>query len=117
MQKHHDSETELTPLQIHDLVEREEITTPILAYKVIGGRVELYLLGGAVAAVEPHWLRSASSVEPLTRETAEEIPERLEEMTFDRLYELAQRLEIRGRSNLNKPGLIEAIRQERGLWK
>jgi hypothetical protein len=107
MQKHHDSETELTPLQIQDIAERAEVETPIMSYKVTGSRVELHLLGGAIATVEAHWLAWASAAEPLTPANGPD--GRLKEMTYDQLYQLAKRLAIRGRSNLDKPGLIEAI--------
>jgi plasmid stabilization system protein ParE len=38
----------------------------------------------------------------------------LEERTRDELYNLAQDLEIRGRGNMTKPELLEAVRHQRG---
>lgn len=103
MQKHEQSEAELTPFQLQDVIERAEVSTPVLAYKVIGSRVELHLLGGPVAYVEADWL-----VEPEV--VLEEILDELETMTYDTLYKLAQRLKVRGRSTMDSPDLVKAIR-------
>lgn len=40
---------ELSSLEIQDLAEKLDITSPIMSYRVVGERVELHLLGGGVA--------------------------------------------------------------------
>lgn len=99
VKKHELSEKELTDLQLQDVIERAEVSTPVLAYKVIGSRVELHLLGGPVAYVEADWL-----VEP------QDILDGLEAMTYDALYKLARKLEVRGRSSMDSAALVEAIK-------
>jgi hypothetical protein len=103
VKKHELSEKELTDLQLQDVIERAEVSTPVLAYKVVGRRVELHLLGGPVAYVEADWL-----VEP------SQLLDGLEEMTYDALYGLAQKLKVRGRSSMDSAALVEAIRKAVG---
>jgi len=108
MQKHEQSEVELTDLQIQDVIERAEVTTPVLAYKVMGNRVELHLLGGPVAYVEADWLWKPEQM----AETAAELFDELESLTYDALYKLAQKLNIRGRSSMDSPALAAAIKKK-----
>jgi hypothetical protein len=49
MAVNHGNGPELTNLQIQDLAERLEVSSPIMSYRVVGERVELHLLGGGVA--------------------------------------------------------------------
>lgn len=107
MQKHELSEAELTALQIQDVIERAEVTTPVLSYKVTGNRVELHLLGGPVAYVEADWLWKPEQVQELTAELFDE----LETLSYEALYKLAQKLNIRGRSSMDSPELVAAIRK------
>jgi hypothetical protein len=114
MVKHEESDVELSELQIRDVIERAEVTTPVLAYKVAGNRVELHLLGGPVAYVEADWLVEPDEALDLAVETAvdaaADLLDDLEEMTYDALYKLAQRLDVRGRSVMEEPELRAAIR-------
>lgn len=114
MQKHEQSDVELTELQIQDVVERAAVTTPVLAYKVAGNRVELHLLGGPVAYVEADWLVEPDQLADNVVEAAGELLDELEEMTYDALYKLAQKLNVRGRSKMDSPELVEAIRRKQG---
>lgn len=86
--------TQLEPLQIRDIAEQLDIDTPILSHKVIGSRVELYLLGGAVATFE-----------------LEQEPQ-LDEMSYDELYALARKINLRGRSNMLADELRVAIAEQ-----
>ncbi len=119
MVKHEESDVELTELQIRDVIERAEVSTPVLAYKVLGNRVELHLLGGPVAYVEADWLVEPEEVVKKGAETlAEAIAEifdeayNLEAMSYDALYKLAQKLKIRGRSTMEEGELRAAIREK-----
>ena len=107
MQKHELSEVALTDLQLQDVIERAEVSTPVLAYKVVGNRVELHLLGGPVAYVEADWLIEPEDV----LETAEKVLDELETMTYEGLYKLARKLKVNGRSSMNSAALVEAIRK------
>lgn len=120
MVKHEQSEVVLTDLQLRDVIERAEVTSPVLAYKVVGNRVELHLLGGPVAYVEADWLVEPGEVLETAVETvldaaveaADELLDELEELTYDALYKLAQKLKIRGRSTMEEGELRAAIREK-----
>ncbi|MFZ0547823.1 MAG: Rho termination factor N-terminal domain-containing protein [Candidatus Promineifilaceae bacterium] len=108
MQKHEASELALTDVQLQDVIERAEVTTPVLAYKVSGNRVELHLLGGPIAYVEADWLIDSDEAV----EKAAELFDDLESLTQDALYKLAQALNIRGRSSMAQPELVAAIKKK-----
>jgi hypothetical protein len=117
MQKHHDSDQELTPLQIQDIAERAEVDTPIMSYKVVGNRVELHLLGGAIASVEAHWLLTEETAEQILEEAADRLKEllaNLDSLDAAALYKVAQDINLRGRAALqgDKAGLIAAIQKK-----
>jgi hypothetical protein len=112
MQKHELSEGELSELQIRDVIERAEVTTPVLAYKVLGNRVELHLLGGPVAYVEADWLLEPEALAENVVEAAGELLDDLEAMTYEALYNLAQKLNVRGRSTMVEGELVAAIRKK-----
>ncbi len=114
MHKHEQSEAVLTDLQLQDVIERAEVTTPVLAYKVTGNRVELHLLGGPIACIEADWLLSPEKAAEVALETAENLLDELEEMTYDALYKLAQTLNVRGRSTMEAGELVKAIRSKQG---
>ena len=113
MQKHELSEAELTDLQLQDVIERAEVSTPVLAYKVIGQRIELHLLGGPVAYVEADWLIEPETVVEAAEAAAENLLDELESMTYETLYKLAQKLKVRGRSTMEEGALRVAIREKR----
>jgi hypothetical protein len=112
MVKHEESDVELSELQIRDVIERAEVSTPVLAYKVVGNRVELHLLGGPVAYVEADWLLEPEALAENVVEAAGELLDDLEAMTYEALYKLAQKLNVRGRSTMVEGELVAAIRKK-----
>jgi hypothetical protein len=83
----------LTDLQIQDLAEQLEISSPILSYRVVGERVELHLLGGAVAIGS---LGQKSAVI-------------LEELSVKELRQIATAVKIPGAKKLRKSELLAAL--------
>jgi hypothetical protein len=113
MHKHEDSDVELTEIQLQDVIERAEVTTPVLAYKVTGSRVELHLLGGPVAYIEADWLLEPEELAENVIDAAAELLDDLEDMTYEALYKLAQKLKVHGRSTMAEQELRTAIRRKR----
>ena len=89
---------QLTPERLKQLAMEIPITNPIMSHRVVGDRVELHLLGGMVVTA------SLTSLDDLMQ------------MDRDRLYELAQKYNVRGRSKMNvdqlRAAVAEAIAEE-----
>lgn len=83
--------SELSQRQLLDIAAELEVNVPIMNYRVVGDRVELFLYGGQVV----------SSIPPDAVY--------LEDLTKQYLYKFAANLDISGRSKMNKDQLIEAI--------
>lgn len=91
MQKHDRSDSTLHPDQLTVLANNLETNgRPILAYRVVGQRVEFHLLGGETLQV------------PLEEKE-------LADMNYEELLALARELKIRGRSAMDTLALQEAI--------
>jgi hypothetical protein len=88
----------LSPDEIKHIVEELAINQPILAYKVVGSRVELHLLGGATAVYR--------------QPDAEAIFQALATLKRKDLRFLAAKFLIRGRGKMNKSQLIDALTKE-----
>ena len=88
----HGNGPELTPLQIQDLAERLEVSSPIMSYRVVGERVELHLLGGAVA------VGSLGESGP-----------GLDDLTVKELRLIAAAVKIPGAKKLRKSELLAAL--------
>lgn len=89
---------ELTSLQIQDLAEELDITTPIMSYRVVGERVELHLLGGGVAVG-----RMGEPPPPAKTQLD------LSQFTTKQLRKIAARIGIPGTSRLRKSELLAAL--------
>ena len=68
-----------------------EVDKPIMSYRVVGDRVELRLLGGSVAILDPH---------PSYRD-----------MRVSELKQIARRLKVPGRSKMNREQLVQALEE------
>ena len=68
-----------------------EVDKPIMSYRVVGGCIELYLLGGSVAVLDSR---------PFYRD-----------LTTVELNQLARRHKIPGRSKMNRDQLIQALEE------
>ena len=120
----------LTPMQLKEVATANAVTSPILAHKVVGGRVELHLLGhsrpiaydlppevatqlaaedfneGRVIAKAD--LKAALELEPPAEDVGAAIAE-LDDLDYKALYKLAQVYNIRGRSSMLNEDLRQAI--------
>ena len=86
------SQKELSDLELQNIVQELEIGTPILAYRVVGSRVELQLLGGAQVEYT----------------LADPLPP-LKQLNRAELLALAKEHDIRGRTSMTKAQLIQAL--------
>ena len=80
--------------QLLSIAHAQEVDVPIMNYRVVGDRIELFLYGGQVVSAPADFPQSASL---------------LEELSIKELKAIASRLSIRGRSKMDKDELIEAI--------
>lgn len=85
---------ELTSLEIQDLAERLDVSTPIMSYRVVGERVELHLLGGGVAI-------GSLDEKPTTAQ--------LVNFTAKELRKIAVIIKIPGAAKLRKSELLAAL--------
>ena len=83
---------ELNSLEIQDLAERLDITSPIMSYRVVGERVELHLLGGGVAIGR----LGEGGVD-------------LDTLSVKELRKIAQAVKIPGAKRLRKAELLAAL--------
>lgn len=89
---------ELNSLEIQDLAERLDITSPIMSYRVVGERVELHLLGGGVAIGRLG--EKLNDVQPAID---------LDDLSVRDLRKIAQAIKIPGAKRLRKAELLAAL--------
>lgn len=87
----------LSPQEIQDIARELSVDTPILSYRVVGNRVELYLLGGATAVYEKRKYQAADPSSILSG------------MTVKELHAVAMELAIDTPKRMKKAELIEVI--------
>jgi hypothetical protein len=87
---------QLSHKELQELAKELNITTPILAHRVVGDRVEVHLLGGREVIYDP----SISAVA---------IPELLSDLTLKELRLIAQDLGVSGYSKMTKAALVKAL--------
>lgn len=85
-----DSERELSPEELMAVASELSVTNPIMAYRVVGSIIELFLYGGQTVT---------GSIDN----------EDLSNLSMKDLYSLAQGLGIVGRSKMSRDELEEAI--------
>ena len=85
---------QLDPRRLQEIAKKLGINQPVLSQRVVGSRIELFLLGGSEIVLE---------AEP---------GEELESLDYDTLYRMAQQYAIRGRSRMKREALIDALRRE-----
>ena len=85
---------ELSQRQLLEIAHNQSVDVPIMNYRIVGGRVELFLYGGQVISSPAGDSKPASM---------------LEKMSVKELYTIASALEISGRSKMGKDELVEAI--------
>ena len=83
---------ELSSLEIQDLAEQLDISSPIMSYRVVGERVELHLLGGGVAIGR----LGEGGID-------------LDDLTVSQLKAIAQAVKIPGAKRLRKAELLAAL--------
>jgi hypothetical protein len=84
---------------IQQAVDELGIDQPIMATKVVGGEIRIHMLGGRQVAY------------PIPDLEEEPRSENLGAMTKDELYDLASTANIKGRSNMSKVQLIQALKK------
>ena len=89
---------QLTAQELQSAAKQLDVKTPIMSHKVVGNRVELHLLGGAVVQGQVKDLGAA------------ETPD-LDSLGYRELYELAKTHNIKHRSNMNAEELREALKE------
>ncbi|MGD2079029.1 MAG: Rho termination factor N-terminal domain-containing protein [Chloroflexota bacterium] len=91
----------LSPQELKAIMQSEGINNPVLATRVVGGRIELHLLGGAVIlAPSPQQNEDANDQLPSPK---------LSSLTVDQLQQVAADLGMSGYSRLRKQQLIDAL--------
>jgi hypothetical protein len=105
-------EDALTHQQIQDIAQREGVNNPIMSARVVGNRVELHLLGGAIHATELERVPIpttgsdstvvSSSVPPTPRQY-------LSSLTVSQLKQLAAILNLNIPSKVKKGQLVELM--------
>jgi len=91
---------ELSSLEIQDLAEQLDISSPIMSYRVVGERVELHLLGGGVAIGRLG--EKLNDVQPA-------IYIYLDDLSVRDLRKIAQAVKIPGAKRLRKAELLAAL--------
>ena len=91
---------DLSNEQLKHIVEELEINQPILAYKVVGDRIELRLLGGSTAVYDEGLPGQINIMQLLAGLSAKD------------LRFLAAKFMIKKRGTMNKIQLIEALAQQ-----
>jgi len=102
--------TELTPAQIQNIAEELEVGSPIMAYRVVGDRVELHLVGGGIATYDQ---AGEVSTQPIDVEASnpdlELFIELVAGLNVNQLRKAAGMLGIPGANRMKKQLLIEAL--------
>ena len=89
------------PAILGEAIEALGVNRPILAYKVVGDRIQLWVLG------------NDQPLEYVAGEELQEQPLQLESLTKPQLLEQAADLDIAGRSRMTKAQLIQALEGNR----
>ena len=90
MAEPYNSERELKPEELKAVIDELKVSNPVMSYRIVGSRIELNLLGGAI-------VRGTIDNEDLSN------------LSLKDLKSLATGLNIQGRSKMSREELEEAI--------
>lgn len=86
---------QLSHEELQELAKELKINTPIMSHRVVGDRIELFLLGGHQVVSQP--------------KQAVDIPSLLADLSVTQLRQIAKDLGVTGYSKMKKEALLHAL--------
>jgi hypothetical protein len=100
---------QIPPDELKKLAQEEGINKPILSARVVGGRVELHLLGGEVVPLSHPVSPATHNVQQVTNEPPTTRTTSLDTLTAAELRQMCADLDLIGYSRLRKQELIDLL--------
>ncbi len=107
--------TKLETRDIQKLAKKAGVNKPVMSVRVVGGRVELHLLGGDVVSLDNNASDNDRPILPTAQATTGQEstsltpPNPLKDLTKSQLQHVASQLKLIGYTRLNKQELIDLL--------